>query len=150
MITGVKIKKLKKIPDERGMIVHMLRNDDKEFEKFGEIYFSFIYPGVVKAWHLHKKKTLNYAVIKGMAKIVLFDDRKNSPTRGQLMEIFTGDANYCLVTVPPKVWNGIKAVGKETAILANCATLPYSPDDIVKIDPLENDLIDYDWSIKYE
>lgn len=150
MIEGVKIKKLKKIPDERGTVLHMLRNDDKEFDKFGEIYFSFIYQGVIKGWHMHIKKTLNYAVIEGMAKIVLYDDRKESSTRGQLMEIFVGDANYCLITVPPRVWNGVKAIGDSKVILANCSTLPYHPKDIIKMDPFKNNLIKYDWNIKHE
>src|SRR3989339_655906 len=100
MINGVKIKPLNKTTDERGSIMHMLRRDDQDFKKFGEIYFSLVYPGVVKGWHLHTKMTLNYAVIQGMIKLVLFDDRKGSSTRGEIMEIFTGEDNYALITIP--------------------------------------------------
>jgi dTDP-4-dehydrorhamnose 3,5-epimerase len=88
MIDGVKVIPLKKIPDERGCIYHMLRNDDPLFEKFGEIYFSKIYPDVIKGWHIHTKMVLNYAVVSGMIKLVLYDDRKNSKTKGEIMEIF--------------------------------------------------------------
>lgn len=147
MIDGVLISPLKQILDERGKIMHMLRSDDEHFEKFGEIYFSFVYPGVVKAWHLHKKMKLNYAVPYGKIKLVLYDDRKDSPSRGELMELFIGVENYKLVTVPPMVWNGFKGLGNEISIVANCATLPHDPEEIVRVDPSKND-IPYDWGLK--
>ena len=100
MIDGVLIHPLKQIPDERGKIMHMLRSDDLHFEQFGEIYFSTVYPGVVKGWHLHTEMTLNYAVVFGMIKLVLYDDRKMSPTKGEVQVIFVGDANYVLVKIP--------------------------------------------------
>lgn len=150
MIDGVIIKKLKKISDERGTIMHMLREDDKEFKRFGEIYFSTVYPGVVKGWHLHTKMTLNYAVIQGMIKLVLYDDRKNSPTRGKLMELFIGEENYCLVVIPPGIWNGFKGIGTKTAIVANCATLPHDPKEIKRMDPIDNKIIKYNWEFKFK
>ncbi|MFN3468025.1 MAG: dTDP-4-dehydrorhamnose 3,5-epimerase family protein, partial [Candidatus Brocadiales bacterium] len=100
MLNGVKIIPLKQLPDERGKIMHMLRCDDPHFEKFGEIYFSVVYPGVIKGWHIHTKMTLNYAVVSGMIKLVLYDPRENSPTRGQIQEIFMGEDNYVLVKIP--------------------------------------------------
>jgi len=150
MIKGVKIKQLKKIPDERGFIMLMLRRDDKEFKKFGEIYFSTVYPEVIKGWHLHTKMTLNYAVVQGMIKLVLYDDRKDSPTKGELMEIFTGEDNYCLITVPPGVWNGFKGIGTKMSIIANCSDIPHDPKEIKRIDPINNELIKYDWSTKFK
>ena len=146
-IQGVVVKPLRKIPDERGCICHMLRNDDPDFEKFGEIYFSTAFPGVIKAWHLHKEMTLNYAVIQGMVKLVLYDDRQDSPTKGNLMELFIGDQNYCLVKVPPGVWNGFKCISPQTAIVANCATIPHDPQEISRISPT-TEKIPYDWSLK--
>ena len=147
-IEGVVVKPLKKIPDERGCIYHMLRNDDPVFEKFGEIYFSVVYPGVIKGWHLHEKMTLNYAVIQGMIKLVLYDDRGNSPTKGNLMELFIGEENYCLVKIPPKIWNGFKGIGNKPAIVANCATLPHDPNEIKRMVPFTNK-IPYDWELKH-
>jgi dTDP-4-dehydrorhamnose 3,5-epimerase len=147
MIEGVKINQLNIIPDERGMILKMLRIDDPVFKEFGEIYFSVIYPGVVKGWHIHKKMTLNYAVISGQIKLVLYDDRNDSPTKGEVQEIFLGRENYKLVTIPPMVWNGFKGIGTESAIVANCATLPHDPDEIERMDPFENN-IPYDWARK--
>lgn len=147
MIDGVEINQLNIIPDERGMILKMLRNDDPVFKEFGEIYFSLIYPGVVKGWHIHKKMTLNYAVISGLIKLVLFDDRDASPTKGEVQEIFLGRENYKLVTIPPMIWNGFKGIGTEPAIVANCATIPHDPDEIERMDPFEND-IPYDWTRK--
>ena len=148
MIDGVLVKPLKQIPDERGKIMHMLRADDLNFEMFGEIYFSVVYPGVIKGWHLHKAMTLNYAVISGMIKLVLYDDRPASPTRGELQEIFIGEDNYCLVRIPPGIWNGFKGIGTARAIVANCATLPHDPDEILRMDPF-TDKIPYKWDLKH-
>ena len=146
MIEGVLIKDLKRIPDERGFIMHMLRRDDPEFEQFGEIYFSAVYPNAIKAWHLHKSMTLNYAVVLGMIKLVLYDDRQNSPTKGTVQQLFVGGQNYQLVKIPPGIWNGFSAVGNEMAIVANCATLPHDPEEIVRISPYDHS-IPYNWSI---
>ena len=148
-IEGVVIKSLKKIPDERGSVCHMLRCDDPVFEKFGEIYFSTVNPGVIKGWHLHRKMTLNYAVIHGTIKLVLYDDREGSPTRGNLVELFTGDENYLLVKIPPGIWNGFKGISPQPAIVANCATIPHDPDEIERISPF-TDKIPYDWDIKHK
>lgn len=147
-IDGVKVTPRRRISDERGYIMHMLRADDPEFLAFGEIYFSAIYPDVVKAWHIHKKMTLNYTVVVGEIKLVLYDDRPGSVTRGALMELFVGSSNYCLVTVPPMVWNGFKACGPAVAIVANCATHPHHPDEIEREDPLRS-RIPYDWQLRH-
>jgi len=146
MIDGVKIIPLKKIPDERGKIMHMLRSTDPHFEKFGEVYFSFAYPGVIKGWHLHTQQTQFYAVIKGMIKLVLYDDRPESPTHKELMELFTGEDNYQLVRIPVGVTNGYKTIGVEPAIVANCATEPHGPDEMKRFDPFKSH-IPYDWSL---
>jgi dTDP-4-dehydrorhamnose 3,5-epimerase len=149
MIQGVSIHPLKQIPDERGKIMHMLRVDDEHFEKFGEIYFSTVHPGAIKGWHIHKEMTLNYAVIHGSIKLVLYDDRTESQTCGELMELFLGDANYALVTVPPNVWNGFKGIGTITAIVANCSSIPHNPNEINRMDPFENH-IPYNWELKHQ
>lgn len=149
MIKGVAVHPLRRIPDERGTVMHMLRADDPHFERFGEIYFSTVYPGTVKGWHLHHRMTLNYAVVSGMVKLVLYDDRGDSPTRHELMELFLGDQNYALVTVPPGVWNGFKGLGVTPAIVANCATEPHDPAEIERLDPLGGQ-IPYRWGVKLE
>ncbi len=148
MIHGVSSHPLRRIPDERGVVLHMLRRDDPWFEGFGEIYFSTVYPGVVKGWHLHKRMTLNYAVVSGTIKLVLFDDRAESPTKGELNELLIGDNNYSLVSIPPYVWNGFKGVGVTPSILANCATEPHDPDEIQRLDPFDNH-IPYDWELRH-
>lgn len=144
MIHDVLVQPLRQIPDERGKIMHMLRATDPCFEKFGEIYFSTIYPGVVKGWHIHREMTLNYAVVFGTIKLVLYDERENSPSKGQLMELFIGDGNYCLVKIPPQIWNGFKGIGTTPAIVANCATIPHDPAEISRLDPHHNH-IPYRW-----
>lgn len=147
MIDGVLVIPLKRIPDERGTVMHMLRRTDPHFVEFGEIYFSTIYPGVVKGWHKHAEMTLNYACIHGRIKLVLFDDRDGSPTKGQVMEIFLGPDNYSLVQIPPGIWNGFKGMGREMAIVANCSTLPHDPSRSLRLDPFDND-IPYDWGVR--
>src|SRR3989338_2208005 len=148
MITGVVITPLRQILDERGKVMHMLKIGDPAFQQFGEIYFSCVHPGAIKGWHIHKEMTLNYAVPHGNIKFVLYDERPNSPTQGEIQEIFMGPDNYCLVTVPTMVWNGFKGIGKEMAVVANCATIPHSPDEIDRRDPFDPS-IPYDWAIKH-
>ncbi|KGF73218.1 dTDP-4-dehydrorhamnose 3,5-epimerase [Neosynechococcus sphagnicola sy1] len=148
MIEGVQSHPLRRIPDERGTIFHMLRMDDPHFQQFGEIYFSKVYPGVIKGWHLHKRMTLNYAVICGMVKLVLYDDRPDSETKGVVQELFLGPDQYQLVTIPPLIWNGFKGIGVEPAMVANCATLPHEATEIERKDPFDPS-IPYDWALKH-
>jgi dTDP-4-dehydrorhamnose 3,5-epimerase len=147
MIEGVTVRALRQILDERGKIMHMLRSDDPGFGGFGEIYFSCVYPGAIKAWHIHSRMTLNYAVVQGRIKFVLFDDRPDSRTRGEVQELFLGPDNYVLVTVPPEVWNGFKGIGAELAIVANCASIPHDPQEIRRLDP-QDPTIPYNWLLK--
>jgi dTDP-4-dehydrorhamnose 3,5-epimerase len=148
MIHGVKVSPLRQILDERGKVMHMLSRNDEQFGEFGEIYFSCIYPGAIKGWHVHRRMTLNYAVPHGHIKFVLYDDRPDSPTRGEVQEIFMGPDNYCLVTVPPLIWNGFKGLGADMAIVANCASAPHDPDEISRRDPFDPS-IPYDWQLKH-
>jgi dTDP-4-dehydrorhamnose 3,5-epimerase len=148
MIEGLIITPLKQILDERGKVMHMLRADAPHFKQFGEIYFSCVHPGAIKGWHLHKRMTLNYAVPFGKIKLVLYDDRNGSSTKGELMEIFLGTDNYQLITIPPLVWNGVKGLGDTISIIANCATLPHDPEEIERLNPFDK-RIPYDWSLKH-
>jgi dTDP-4-dehydrorhamnose 3,5-epimerase len=148
MIEGVQILPLATILDERGMVRHMMRRTDPHFKEFGEIYFSVIFPGAIKAWHRHTKMELNYAVVSGNIKLVLWDGRKGSPTHRQTQEIFMGEDNYILVKVPPGVVNGFVAIGNERAIVANCASMPHDPAEIERLDPFDRE-IGYTWDRKY-
>jgi dTDP-4-dehydrorhamnose 3,5-epimerase len=145
MIDGASFVPLRRIPDERGTIMHMLRRDDPHFEEFGEIYFTTVYEGAVKGWHRHRELTLNYAVPFGRIKLVLYDVREGSPTRGTLVEAFLGADNYVLAVVPPGVWNGMKGLSTPPALVANCATQTHDPSRSERIDP-HGDAVPYDWS----
>jgi dTDP-4-dehydrorhamnose 3,5-epimerase len=147
-IEGLTVTPLRRIPDERGAVFHMLRDDSTAFEHFGEIYFSTVYPGAIKGWHLHREMTLNYAVPVGMVKLVCYDDRPSSPTKGNVAELHIGELNYCLVTIPPLVWNGFKGEGTAMALVANCASVHHSPGEIERLDPFSN-RIPYDWSLRH-
>jgi dTDP-4-dehydrorhamnose 3,5-epimerase len=150
LIHGVQVKQLRWVTDERGKLMEMLRCDDSFFQKFGQVYVTTCYPGVVKAWHYHQKQTDNQVIIKGMAKVVLYDPREGSPTQGLINEFFMGEDNPLLVVIPPLVIHGLKAYGSEPAYLVNTVTEPYdrqNPDEF-RIDPFDND-IPYDWSLKH-
>lgn len=147
-INGVQVIPLKTIMDDRGMVRHMVKCTDTHFTQFGEIYFSVIFPDAIKAWHVHRKMELNYAVVYGNIKLVLYDARKNSPTYGEIQEIFMGEDNYVLVKVPPHIVNGFKSIGNEKAIVANCATIAHDPDEIERIDPFDPSIA-YNWGIRH-
>ncbi len=147
-IEGVQVIPLRRIADERGTILHMLKSTDPHFRQFGEIYFSTIYRGVVKGWHRPREMTLNYACVFGHIKLVLYDEREASPTRGELMELFLGPDDYSLVVIPPEVWSGVKGMSEPFAIVANCCTHPHDPSRSVRIDPFENH-IPYDWGVRH-
>lgn len=149
MIEGVTLTPLKQIFDERGKVMHMLREDSPIFTRFGEIYFSCTYPGVIKAWHLHKRMTLNYAAIFGEIKCVLYDDRPHSKTKGCIDEYFLSPENYYLLTVPPLVWNGWKGVGDRTSIVANCASIAHDASEIER-KAADDPSIPYDWMIHHK
>ena len=148
MIEGVQVHSLKQILDERGKIMHMLRVDAPHFVQFGEIYFSCVEPGAIKGWHLPKDMVLNYAVPLGKIKLVLYDDRVGSPSRGEITEFFLGPDNYQLVSIPARIWNGFKGLGSTMSMVANCATIPHDPGEIIYKAPFSPD-IPYDWEIKH-
>ena len=149
LIDGVSIKNLKVIPDERGFLMEMLRSDDEIFTEFGQVYLSVAYPGVVKGWHYHKVQTDYFTVVKGMLKVVLYDRRENSPTHGEINEFFMGERNPILISIPPGVVHGVKAIGGEAGYLVNCPNRTYNYDepDEYRL-PAHTDKIPYDWARK--
>lgn len=149
MINGVKTKKLKVIPDERGRLMEMLRSDDDLFIRFGQAYITTAYPLAVKAWHYHKKQIDNFVVVKGMMKVVLYDSRKDSPTHGEVNEFFMGEHNPILLQIPANVYHGFKCISEGEAIVINLPTEAYnygSPDEY-RIPP-DTKEIPYDWKRK--
>ncbi len=149
LIQGVNVKPLKVIADERGYLMEMMRADDPFFQKFGQSYVSVAYPGVVKGWHFHKVQTDHFVIVKGMMKVVLYDQREGSPTKGLINEFFMGEKNPVLVTIPPGVVHGMKGIGNEPAMLVNVPTemYKYNEPDEYRIDPHTKD-IPYDWDRK--
>jgi len=149
MIAGVVTKALRVIPDERGFLMEVLRCDDEIYGGFGQVYVTVAYPGVVKGWHYHKEQTDCMTVIRGMAKIVLYDLRENSPTRGEINEFFVGERNPLLIRIPVGVAHGMKAIGAEAAYMLNTPDRPYAyqdPDEFRL--PPHSGPIPYDWSRK--
>jgi dTDP-4-dehydrorhamnose 3,5-epimerase len=149
LIDGVIVKDLKVIADERGRLMEILRRDDPFFEKFGQAYLTSAYPGVVKAWHYHKIQVDHFCVVKGMMKVVLYDSREGSKTKGLINEFIMGEHNPILVRVPAGVYHGFKCISENEAFVVNLPTETYKYDepDEYRIHPHEND-IPYDWSRK--
>jgi len=148
-IAGVKTRQLRLIPDERGWLMELLRTDWEEYEKFGQAYVTTCYPGVVKAWHYHKGQTDHFAGLSGSAKLVLYDARDDSPTKGMINEFFIGTLNPILVKIPRLVYHGFAAVGNETAVIINFPTALYNyqkPDELRV--PYDDPSIPYRWEVK--
>lgn len=149
MIDGVVVKKLSPAADDRGRVMELLRSDDPFFESFGQVYFTTAYPEVVKAWHMHMKQVDHFTVISGMAKVVLYDDREGSPTRGEINEFVMGDFNPLLVRIPNKVWHGFKCISTTECMIVNVPNVPYihgNPDE-ERADP-DSGIIPYNWARK--
>ena len=144
-IEGIKITPLKIISDHRGSVMHMLRSDSKVFKKFGEIYFSTVTKNGIKAWHLHKEATLNYVCVSGSVKLVLFDDRNTSLSKGKYQELILSPKNYYLVTIPPNIWNGFKNLDNEESIIANCLNIPHNEKEMVR-ESHDSKNFSFDWS----
>ena len=150
MIDGVKVKKLKVIPDERGRLMEMLRSDDPLFIKFGQVYLSTTCPGVIKAWHYHKNQIDNIVAVKGMLKLVIYDPRESSSTKGEVVEFFIGEHNPVLIQIPSRLYHGWKCISESEALAINCPTEVYdyeNPDEFRL--PFDSDEIPYDWSLQH-
>lgn len=144
MINGVLVEQLRKIEDSRGKVMHMLRRDSPLFTVFGEIYFSTVNKGAIKAWRKHVNMTQCFAVPAGKIRLVIFDDRDGSSTKGVILEMETGEDNYCLVKIPPMLWYGFKGISDTPALIANCADIPHDPNEIKRAD-LSDAAIPYVW-----
>jgi dTDP-4-dehydrorhamnose 3,5-epimerase len=149
MIEGVSVRKLRLIPDERGFLMEMFRSDWDEFEKFGQTYITAVNPGAVKAWHYHKIQTDHFICVAGMAKVVLYDGRKDSLTYGEINEFFMGTLNPTLLKIPPFVYHGFKGISQETTLIVNVPTelYNYATPDEYRL-PAHTDDIPYDWARK--
>jgi dTDP-4-dehydrorhamnose 3,5-epimerase len=149
MIDGVKTKKLAVHCDERGRLAEMLRSDDEMFIKFGQVYMTTVYPGCVKAWHYHKKQADSFVCVKGMIKLVLFDSRPNSKTKGEVNEFFIGEHNPMLVQIPEDVYHGFKGISETESIIINTPSNTYNPKqpDEYRLDA-DTKEIPYDWARK--
>ena len=144
-IVGVSYTKLRVIEDARGAVLHFLRSDSPEFTTFGEVYFSEVLPGAVKGWRRHRRQTQRYVVPTGRVRVVLFDDRDSSPTRGTHHEYELGRPDsYALLTIPPLIWYAFSALGDRAALVANCADIPHDPTESEST-PIDRGPIDYAW-----
>ena len=144
-IEGVIVQPLMQIAGNRGSVLHMMRRDSKLFKQFGEVYFSEILSGKVKAWKRHKQQTQNLTVPVNNIRLVIYDNRPSSSTHGKIEEYELGRPDhYCLVHIPPMLWYGFQALGGETALIVNCADQPHDPNDTESLSSDSNE-IPYQW-----
>jgi len=145
-IDGVVIKPLRQVRDRRGWLMEILRADAPEFQRFGQVYVTVAYPGVVKAWHCHEKQTDHVTVVAGEARIALYDGRDGSPTRGNVVDVVAGEDRPVLVIIPPGVYHGFKSTGDAPVHVVNVPTELYDydePDELRR--PYDDPEIPYDW-----
>jgi dTDP-4-dehydrorhamnose 3,5-epimerase len=145
-ITGVIIQPLKQITGKSGSVLHMLKNDSILFKQFGEVYFSEIHSGHVKAWKQHKKQSQNLAVPLGVIRLVIYDDRPNSNTYGKITEYKLGrPEDYTLIHIPPMLWYGFQGIGSQTSMIANCTDLSHDPEEMASLSA-DTSQIPYQWN----
>lgn len=150
LIEGVTKRELCLIPDERGFLMEILRQDWPEYQGFGQVYLTSVYPGIVKAWHCHQRQWDQFVCVQGMAKVVLYDEREESSTQGEINEFFMGELNPLLLQIPPRIYHGFTAVGEETALLINIPTQLYNyghPDEDRL--PYNHSSIPYSWEVRH-
>lgn len=146
MIEGVRVKKLRPIPDDRGFLMEILRADEDLFEGFGQCYVTLVRPRIVKGWHYHKKQIDHFICLGGAAKVVLYDTREKSKTRGEVNEYVMSLEEPMLLKIPAFVLHGFTAAGNRDAMILNIPTEPYhykDPDEF-RVSPFSKE-IPYDW-----
>ena len=154
MIDGVKIKELKVFKDkpdleqkvEPGVFMEVLRDDDKMLKKFGQSNFTIAYQDTIKAFHWHKYQDDLWFLATGKAAIVLYDQRKNSKTKGKTQVIYGGVNDYKLVLIPVGVVHGYKVLSDDPCLLFYYVTKAYNREnpDEERIDPFDK-TINFDW-----
>ena len=146
MLEGVQVKNLVRHCDERGYLLEVLRDDDELLERFGQTTYTMTYPGVIKAFHWHKKQHDLWFVAIGEARVVLHDLREESSTKGKTQVIYAGEHNPLLIVIPPGVAHGYQVLGDKPVGLLYHTTRSYDPKEpdeerIAYDDPL----IAFDW-----
>jgi dTDP-4-dehydrorhamnose 3,5-epimerase len=149
MIQGIEIKKIVKHCDDRGFFAEILKEDDPFFKSVKQTSYTETYPGVIKAFHYHKKQDDIWFIAKGMAQVVLYDLRENSKTKGETQIIYAGQDNPLLIFIPRGVAHGYRVLGKVPVCLFYHTTLRYDAEnpDEYRI-PHDSKEINFDWKTK--
>ncbi len=150
LIDGIKTKKLRLLPDDRGFLMEILRSDWPEYDRFGQVYVTACYPGIIKAWHYHKIQWDHFVCVSGMAKVVLYDNREKSKTNGLVNEFYIGELNPMLIKIPPNIYHGFTTAGDNKALIINVPTELYNYDNPDEYRVEYNDpSIPYSWEVKH-
>jgi len=144
-IAGLQLVPLRQIVDDRGAVLHILRRDSPSFTTFGEVYCSEVYPGMVKAWHLHRRIPQQLAVVAGRIHLVVYDGRQDSITREACVEFELGRPDsYYLTIIPAGTWYGFGCVSDAPALVVSVLSEPHDPDEVQRL-PATSELVPYSW-----
>ena len=145
-IDGIVVHPLVRYPDDRGFFEEVIRVTDPFFQEgFGQFSHSKMYPGVVKAWHVHKTQIDWWYVPFGGLRVALHDLRDGSPTRGMTQEVYLGeDVPPAVLKIPAGVAHGCRALGDTPAHLFYVTSITYNPEEEGRI-PYDDPGIGYDW-----
>lgn len=149
MIDGVKIKQLRKFADDRGFFAEILKFGEETFHEAKQTSYSETFPGVIKAFHWHKKQWDVWFICRGNAQVVLHDLRQESATRNETQVVFAGENNPVVIAIPPGVAHGYRVLGNEKVGLFYHISEPYdsqNPDE--ERIPWDDAKIGFDWSTK--
>ena len=142
-IEGLLLTPLKQIYHPQGDVFHGMKKSDPGFSGFAEAYFSTINFEDIKPWKKHFEMTLNFVIPIGAIRFVIFDDRKDSPTKNNFFDVVLGKDNYQRITIPPGVWVAFSGVGSAYNLLLNLANLEHNPAEVERKENL-SDII-YQW-----
>jgi dTDP-4-dehydrorhamnose 3,5-epimerase len=150
IIKGVSIKQIEPHHDDRGSFAEIIKHGEKTFHEIKQTSYTETYPGVIKAFHWHKKQWDIWFVARGMAQVVLHDLRAGSSTKGVTNVFYAGDKNMLLISIPPGVAHGYKVLGHEPVSLFYHTTEAYNPKnpDEERIQ-FDSPVINFDWQLKH-
>lgn len=145
-IKGVLYKELIPYPDDRGYFIEVAKEGEL-FIPVKQTSFTVTHSGIIKAFHWHKKQTDLWFGVSGRARVVLYDLRENSPTKGQFEEFYIGEPKPILLLIPPGVAHGYQVIGNKNFSLLYHTDQTYDPNNPDE-ERIPFDKLDFDWSIK--
>lgn len=122
---GVTLTPLRRIPSEKGDVLHGMKATEATFSGFGEAYFTQIRPGCTKGWKRHNRMTLNLVVVHGMVKFVIYDEYNKCFEEF----VLSPESNYQRLTIAPGLWMAFHGMGDEVSTVMDIIPEPHDPGE---------------------